>query len=451
VVDVAALRRDRWLWAAVAVGVLVRCAPLWIWDWSAPVFVRDEWIYKGVAEAILAGEGLQPAPKGWLPAPGYPYLLAGCHALFGSFQAVKWVQVLMAAVSTVLVYDIARRVYDQRSARIAGWLYALHPSLVFFVGTLWTEISYSTLLLAVSHGVLWCRDRSGWTAVWPGVLLGVTVVFRGVATYMAPIFVLAVLWGGWRARRSHGLAFVCGAMLTVLPYSVHASVRWGGPMVSDATLGHVMQLGNDDFDPVTFDYAVGQLTGEVFRKTLSRGRRDCPSVGGPLAHDRCEIQRSVAWIKAHPTTFLARIPQRLAQLFNPHSFLTRHVRWGYWPGLVEPVKTLLVTASMLFTVFVMAGGVFSAWGRARGPYGIITVGVTVYTTAVIAVLYGLTRFRLPLEPLWMVVLAAALADPKSTWATLREARWRWIGALSSSGVVLWLMSWYWRTGYPGLW
>lgn len=232
---------------------------------------------------------------------------------------------------------------------------------------------------------------------------------------------------------------------------MHASNRWGGFVVSDATLGHVMQLGNDDFDPVTFDYAIGQLTGEMYGKTLRKGRKDCPGELGPLAHDRCEVQRSVDWINAHPATFVARVPQRLAQLFNPHSFLTRHVRWGYWPGMVEPFKGLLVTVSMLMTVFVVAFGTAAAWARARGPYAVMAIGTAVYTVAVIACLYGLTRFRLPLEPLWIPFAAAGLASPSVMIANLREHRWRMAGAATTVLTLLWLMSWYWRTGYPGFW
>ncbi len=331
--------------------------------------------------------------------------------------------------------------------------------LVFFTGTLWTETVYSTLLVAACWAVLWARDEgTHWgRGLLPGALLGVTVLFRGVASYMAPIFLLAMIWpaaGEWRrslrARWRPAAAFLLAAIVTVAPYSLHASSRHGGFVVSDATLGHVAYLGNNDFDPVTFDYGIGQLTGTVYGRTLRRGRSECPGKASPVAHDRCKVDGAVAWVREHPGEFVARVPMRLAQLANPHSFLTRHVRWGLWP-MPTWLKELLVAAGMLASGGIVLGGTVVAWARGRGPWLILSAGVVLYTGAVVAALYGLTRFRLPLEALWLVWLAAGLAAPRATWDGLRASRWRTVGALGSVGLLAWLMSWYALTGYPGFW
>ena len=67
---------------------------------------------------------------------------------------------------------------------------------------------------------------------------------RGVATYMTPIFALAailpaagVAWQvGFKRRWQHGLAFLIGAFVVVAPYTIQASHKQGGFIVSDATL-----------------------------------------------------------------------------------------------------------------------------------------------------------------------------------------------------------------------
>ncbi|MCA9571174.1 MAG: hypothetical protein KC656_25215, partial [Myxococcales bacterium] len=334
-------------------------------------------------------------------------------------------------------------------------LLAVHPTLVFFAGTQWAETVYVTLLGLLAWSTLWAREGGPLRGLLPGFLLGLTVLVRGVATYLAPVLLVALLLPragstAWRARSRHAAALLVALVLTVAPYSVVASVRWGGLVISDATLGHVMALGNDDFEPVTFDYGNGQLTGRVYGATLMRGRADCPRRGGPVAHDRCEVQRSLRWIGRHPGTFLARVPERLAQLLNPHSFLTRQLRWHAWHGIPWALEELLVAFQACFTALVVLGGTLGAWARARGPVGALTVGIVGYHVAVVAALYGLTRFRLPLEPLWIVWLAAVLAAPRDTVASLRAAPGRLVGAALSLPILLLLMARYAWTGWPGL-
>jgi hypothetical protein len=453
--------RDPHLWAAVGVGVVLRALPMVLWGWSGDDCTRDECIYRIAARPILEGEGLGLAPAGWLPAPGYPYLLAACATIFGAFEAVKWVQLALTPLLLGMIGRITERVADRRAARAAAWILAVHPTFVFFTGTMWTETVYTTLLLGSVLSLLWARDGRPLRAALPGALLGLTVLTRGVATWLAPIFVAALLvpevldgpralLAAARLRAAHAGALVLALVLVVAPYSLAASSRWEGTVLSDATLGHVASLGNDDFPPITFDYGIGQLTGRLYARTLAHGRKSCPHRDGPVAYDHCETDRAVAWIRAHPGEFVARVPVRLAQLLNPHSFLTRHVRWGFWPGLPWALKELIVLAQALTTFVIVGGGTLAACARARGPYGVVAVGTVLYHLAVIAALYGLTRFRLPLEPLWVVYVASLLAEPSHVLGVLRGSPVRLACAVVSVPIVVGLMATYAWTGWPGL-
>lgn len=454
-------QRDPHLWGALLLAVTLRTLPLLLWGWASDDCTRDECIFKISARPILAGDGLGLAPKGWLPAPGYPYLLATCHALFGRFEAVKWVQIALSLPLLATLHGLGQRIGGLKAARWLIWGFAVHPTFVFYAGTMWTETVYTALLLPTVLTLLAARDGGPRRALLPGFLLGLCVLNRGIATWLAPIFALALVtpdavfagraaWSeAWAARARHVAAFVGALVLTVAPYSLAASARWGGPLVSDATLGHVITMGNDAYPPVTFDYGIGQLTGKLYARTLNHGRPDCPHDQGPLAYDRCEVSRSIAWIGGHPQTFVERVPVRWAQLLNPHSFLTRHVRWGLWPGMPWALKELLVTGQVVCTWIVLAFGSFAMWSRARGPFAVVTVGTGLYYLAVIGATYGLTRFRLPLEPLWMVAVAAWLADPKSAWDDLRASPVRLAGAAFTLALVTGFMAVYVRSGFPG--
>jgi hypothetical protein len=241
------------------------------------------------------------------------------------------------------------------------------------------------------------------------------------------------------------------AFLTVLPYSVYGSLTYGGFMVTDATVGHVLYLGNNDFPPLTFDYGIGMLTQPLFGRYLSTGRAPCNRDVPPVQSSSCEVKAAVGWIKDHPRTFVARIPVRLAQLLNPNSFLTRHIRWGYWEGMPRGLIEVLVLAIVVNSLALTLLGTLAAWARATGPYAVMAVGTTVYTVFTIALMYGMTRFRLPLEALWTVYLAMFLADPRGTLAALAASPIRLAGALLTLPPLFALSLWYLPTGFPALW
>lgn len=455
---------DRWLLAAVAVGLLIRVIPLIAYPLGD--CLRDECIYVDMANDILKGRGLTVSAKGWLTSPGYPYLLALFKATIGYFKAVKGLQVALSIVCIGVTYGITLDLSeDRKAARIAAFLFALNPTIAWFTNTMWIESMYIfTLLTSAACAMAAWRSGKLATAAASGVLLGGAVLFRGVATYLPPFWILALLyptegsalsWQVWRdsakARWRSAAALLAALVITVAPYSVYASSRYGGFMITDATVGHVLYLGNNDYPPLTFDYGNGMLTAPVFGANLSLGRDPCKRNVPPVQSAKCEVNAAAKWIRQNPGEFLRRIPMREAQLFNPNSFLTRHLRWGYWPGYPWWAKELTCLLVVAFSASLTLLGTAAAWGRARGPYAMMAVGTTVYTVATIAVMYGMTRFRLPLEALWTPYLALFLADPRGTWTALRATDWRLAGAILTLPALFVLMLWYLPTGFPVFW
>jgi hypothetical protein len=452
---------DRWLLGALFVAALMRVVPMALWPQMD--CVRDECIYRAMAMKILDGQGLMVSSKGWLTAPGFPYLLVLMKATTGAFFAVKWVNIVISLFSAGAVYEIARRVFDLRAARLAVWMFALHPTLAFFTQTMWIETVYIFFLLNAVLAALWAREQPWPRAVAVGVMLAFCILFRGVATYLPPVFFIALIWpsAGWtnrtdfvaavRRRWRHGAAMLMAVVLFVAPYSLYASPKHGGFLVSDATVGHVMFLGNNEFPPLTFDYGIGMLTGPLYAKYLRSGRLPCPRNQPPVISSKCDVGKAVDWIVENPERFANRVPLRLAQLLNPNSFLTRHIRWGYWPGLPWVLKELTAAYVVFTTMFLVLVGTVGAWARARGPYGIISVGTVIYTCTTIAIMYGMTRFRLPLEPLWIVFAAGAMADPKGAVNALSQSTPRSVGVLLTIPALVALMLWYLPTGFPRFW
>ena len=447
------MRRDPVPALLVPVAFVLRMG--FTWGWGFGHKVRDEAQYANLAQGILDGDGMGTANH-WLWAPGYPHLLAALRWLFPETPAsmsLPWLQAALGALTVWVVYGIARELFDRRSARIAALLYALNPTLWFFAGRFWCEAVYGPVLLLACGTVLWARSGRAGRAALTGLLVGLCVLLRGVAQVLPPLFALALVWpvaSTWgdslRERWKHAAVALLVTTLTVTPWSVHASARHGGLIVSDATVGNLMYLGNNDFQPVTFDYGNGLLDSQAMKNSKGQGRRACKQ-DNPVQWNRCEVDNGLGWIAAHPAEFLRRMPYRVAQLLNPHSFLTRAVRWGKFTGMPWAVREGLVALTWASSLLALWLGTIGIVARGRGPFAALSWAVVLSTVAASAALYGMTRFRVPVEPLWMLYAASVLAHPRQTLAALEGARLTAVLVLLP--LVLGLSLWFLPAGYPG--
>lgn len=450
--------RDRRLLWILFLGTILRVLPLALWPQDQ--CVRDECTYIKLSEKIMNGEGIMPS-AGWLWAPGYPYILGIHKTLTGFASTVKGIQLVFALASAVLVYELARRTFEsrERSGHIAAGLYMASLHMVFFAGRVFSEVIYGTLLLGGLLLLEKAREEAdqrrelrpgiGWAAM-VGLLMGCCVLFRGVATYMLPIVMFALLWGRFRMRRAwmQVLAVGFAAALTVAPYSIYATLKFDAFVVSDRTLGQMMYLGNNRFDPISFDYGNGLLSRRAFDRERLRGRLPCDSKRNAMGRDECQTEEGFQWIKDNPGEFLRRMPLRVAQMLTPHSLMTRHLRWGRWQGLPWWVDELLVVGGALGSVFVMWVGSAGLVIKGRGSRGVVMAGILLYHVAAISALAGLSRYRVPLEPLLMVYAAGLMAERQQILAQLRAERWRVAMLVLVLGGLIPLVLWFLPAGWP---
>ena len=437
-------------------GFVLRGLPLLVWIQTWPC-VRDECTYLRLAERMAAGDGMTSS-VGWLWAPGYPALLAIAEFLTGWGSNIKVAQLVVSTILIAFMFRLGKQLSG--SERVGLWaagLYALSPTQIFFAQSLWSECFYGGLLLVA----FWLFNRLQRlsdnakqqlkTAAQIGALVGLCVLFRGVATYMLPIFMVAIVWGRLRQLEAwkQAAALLIGAVLVVAPYSLYISSKFDRRIISDRTMGQMMWLGNNDFAPVTFDWGNGQLSRYDFKQHTDIGREPCGSRRDAMEREDCQTENGAEWIRNNPEEFVRRMPLRVAQLLNPHSFLTRHLRWGYWRGLPQLVDEILIVWNVLWNLVVLWVGVTGLCARGRAGRGILIGGILLYHVAAISVLAGLTRYRVPLEPLLMLYAAGVLAEPKESWAMFKNAKWRlavW-GVCAAAGIPLTLyflpVGWVW--------
>lgn len=454
--------RDRRLWWILGLGAALRLLPLAIW--SMERCARDECTYIAIADRIVKGEGMTSS-VGWLWAPGYPYLLALHAWLFDYSAPAALTQIPIALGSVGMVVALTRRALagaEERRVRdashLAALLYAASPTQVFFSINLWSEACYTALLLGALLLLLRARDRAEGpagralgAAALTGLVVGMTALFRGIGVYLWPVWALGLLWGRPRRPLAWGqlAALTLVAALTVAPYSRYASEKFGGRVISDLTLGQMMWLGDNDFQPISFDFGNGLLPPTRFQRVASEGREHCASEDQVVARDRCETAAGLAWIRANPGEFVHRIPYRLAQLLTPHSMLTRHLRWGRWRGMPLAVAEGVVTWNAAWNLVILWFGAAGMALWARATNGLVAAATVAAHVLPIALLAGLSRYRVPVEPLLMVYAGVMLTAPRRTLAILGGAPARALLAGALLGALIPLSLYFLPAGWPG--
>ncbi len=426
----------------VAFGV--RLIALWAAADAVPLL--DERTYTQRAHALLDGRGflgsyqswvrhptgmlseIPQYPGAWQP-PGQTVFMAGVMAVSGrSVFAVKLVQVLLSTLSVALVYALGRAWFDARAGLAAAWLAALYPNLIAFSHYLWSETLFVLLLLLGLFALT--RSRRGppgvGDALLGGVALGLCALTRGTLFLFLPVLAAWLVWAQrarWRTALARAALVVGVATLLIVPWSARNTALHGGFVWIDTNAPYNLWRGNG---PDTFAHRHDPATPR-YRWPLSRipiapvdnrtGRRlvdEAKQALGSEAPTDLEIighASDAAWasIRSDPGTFLARVPTRLVDLWNPSSFVVRHVGVGAYGPVPPAVAAALIWAAILGYLGVMALAGAGAWLARRRAETWLVLLFAGTVSGVSALAFGLTRFRLPVMPLLMVLAGLALA------------------------------------------
>ena len=128
-------------------------------------------------------------------SPLYPLFLRG---LVATGLAPRYVQVLLGAVSCVLLALIGRALWGPGTGLIAALCVALYGPAVYFTGSLLPPILAVFLVLLLLAALLWADQRSnGWAFLGVGLLLALCLLAAPQVALFAP----AVLWWLWTGGR----------------------------------------------------------------------------------------------------------------------------------------------------------------------------------------------------------------------------------------------------------
>jgi len=190
-----AIRRDWRLVGIMLAALALRLA--WAIFWTGSIHPEGT-EYARIAENLVAGHGyvgLATPGKELMFPPLFPLLIAAFSYLtHGAEFAGRLVSILMGTLFVVPIFFITARMYGRGVAHIAAVLAALHPFLVGFSATVYSEMTYMTLVFA-GIGCAWrCLDRlAAADFVLTGIFFGLAYLIRPEAGAFSLVAILFIV------------------------------------------------------------------------------------------------------------------------------------------------------------------------------------------------------------------------------------------------------------------
>ena len=132
-----------------------------------------EWATR-IAEGDWLGEGV------FLQGPLYPYLLGSLYTLTGPNLVIpRLLQCLLGAFTCVLVWRLARDVFDRRVALLAAGMTSIYSMSIFYEGSLLIVNILPPILLGLLIMMIRVDRQPSWKRwLWVGLLIGAATLAR---------------------------------------------------------------------------------------------------------------------------------------------------------------------------------------------------------------------------------------------------------------------------------
>jgi 4-amino-4-deoxy-L-arabinose transferase-like glycosyltransferase/Flp pilus assembly protein TadD len=351
-------------------------------------------------------------------SPVYPYILGVIYKLFGhSYAAVRVVQSLFGIGSCLLIFSLARKLFDKREGLIAGVVAALYAPFVFFDFEI-LMITYVIFfaLLALRLLLAYVDEPKLWLVLASGASIGVSSLGKPNLLLFVP-FALVWLWwatkgteAGKRAGSAIGLLLV-GVIAVVAPMTISNYAIAGDFVLTSSNGGINFWIGNNEQADGTFlvpaDMRADLYAGSKLAAEQALGHELKPSEVSSYWFDE-----GLAFLRENPGRGLKLLGKKLLLFWNAYE-IPNHYDLNYF-------RT--VSKTMRFDPFVFA------WVIPVGFLGMY-VSRREWKRLLLLYLFGgayllslmpffvTSRYRLPVVPVMIVFSATGLSW---LWKRLRE-------------------------------
>jgi hypothetical protein len=359
-----------------------------------------------------------PYPTGVVP-PVVPWIVSLLYRAAGHrYFAALVLQCAIGALAPLAASSIGAAMFGTGTGRLAGWLTALHPLLVFFGAYLLTETTFTTVLLvALLASLSWVKAPRPARALGVGLLWGVATLTRPTALLL-PALITVWAWVPLgltvapRERARQLVMLLLGVALALAPWSVRNSMLTGRFVPIKTGGGRTFFDANNPVvwgDRATRGGAANMFAVEPWASKL-RGHDE-------LTTDSIASAEAWTFLNAHRAEWPAMAAAKVARFWR---LRMEGGATGTWQREGSPLSPLLsrvdplLAWSVLVLPFALWGAVRSLMGPRRWFQSILLAVIALFTLLAIPY-WGALRLRVPIEPLVVLLAAAGFDDVRRRW------------------------------------
>ena len=379
---------------------------------AAQLPILDAEAYRKIALEIRAGDWLGHSV--YYLDPLYPFFLAAVYSIAPpDTRGVLLLQALLDSLSVVFVMLVARRVFGDRSALVAGAIAATYSLFFYYDGLLQKEALMIFLLVAGLYAIVRAADTDRARAWLPGgVLIGLAALTRGNSLLFAPALLAWIAWKGRGPLRARGLAALCftiGVAVVILPVTLRNQVVGHDLVLLNSQAGQNFYIGNvrtnqtgaylaPPFLRPNPEVEEQDFSAEAKRRT---GRDDLK----PSEISSFWLRAGLAEIAADPAHFLVHTAKKLLVFSNAYE-IPDNSSFEYFQRNVSPLLNLPFPGWAAVLPLALAG----IWLARRNPLAWILIFFFASYTAGLLLFFNLSRMRLPVVPVAIAFAGFALVE-----------------------------------------
>lgn len=436
------------VWILV-LGAAIRVV-LWTYFKSEPLHIWDERDYNVLATNLVEhGEftfipGNTPTS---LRPPLYPAVIAAVYSVcgVGNFGAVRMLQIVFSLMTVAIAYRLALSITRRPIAIMAAALVCFYPSFLVYNNLLLTETQFTFLLMATCWFTVTALQRQSfaWAAA-AGVALGLAALTRS-AVSLAPPFLGAfflLTWNGRISRRMLAAATLVVAFgITIAPWAIRNTRLQGTFVTIDVMGGRNFMMGNYAHTPLYRSWDAISLQGDQswFHDVQVNSPPGSLRTQGLV--DKAAFRRGVEFVQANPALTIQRSITKFIDFWGLEREVIAGARYGHFGSMSRitlAVTTLLIAGGYAVAVLLAIFGAVLAPPDDRRAHWLFLC-VIVFLCAVHTIVFGHSRYHLPVMPLVLIYTASAVWNWPEIW-NRRNSRGF---VLATTACVTLIAGWIW--------
>lgn len=385
--------------------------------------VIDALAYRDRALEILAGDWLGEAV--YYLDPLYPFFLALVYLVVPPDTiGVLLAQAALDTASVALVMAIAHRVRDEPTALVAGLIAATYKPFFYYSALLLkAPLMIFLVVLALYLVIRAADDDALWRWLPAGFLLGLAALTRGNSLLFAPVLGLWILvaWRGELPRRIQGVVVLgLGLACAIGPVTARNWIVGDDLVVLNSQAGQNFYIGHFAGNETGAYVAPPFLRpnpvfeeSDFAKEALERTGRDMK----PSEISNFWLREGLEEIVDDPLRFVRHSFRKVLLLVNRVE-IPDNASYAYFAKEVSSMLSWPLPG-FGFVVCLAAGGVAVSWRNRLMQ--LLMLYFLAYASGIV-LFFNLSRLRLPLVPVLILLAATALVftgrrvrerDPKS--------------------------------------